>query len=279
LKQTTTLPPSGIQLVAFDLDGTFMNSHKELPDGAADVFAAARRAGVRLSITTGRNVCSIIALSKILPVTGPHASSGGSLVSGNSGRPVYARHDLSRDVTWQVVEICRRWNLTIFFHGSSRIRVENPGIYLSQAELPYYPSHPQHCQDIMADLHFKPLKITIYGAIDGMEKAQAELEQYSAGFNMTTAGEDDIEITPLGVNKGSALREIADVTGIPLKHFMVIGDSPNDLPMFEEAGLAVAVENAMPEVKQAADKIVPSNNEGGVLWAIQHLALSSKPIL
>lgn len=256
-----------------------MNSHKELPDGAADVFAAARRAGVRLSITTGRNVCSIIALSKILPVTGPHASSGGSLVSGNSGRPVYARHDLSRDVTWQVVEICRRWNLTIFFHGSSRIRVENPGIYLSQAELPYYPSHPQHCQDIMADLHFKPLKITIYGAIDGMEKAQAELEQYSAGFNMTTAGEDDIEITPLGVNKGSALREIADVTGIPLKHFMVIGDSPNDLPMFEEAGLAVAVENAMPEVKQAADKIVPSNNEGGVLWAIQHLALSSKPIL
>ena len=59
---------------------------------------------------------------------------------------------------------------------------------------------------------------------------------------------------------------------------MVIGDSPNDLSMFREVDLAVAVDNASPEVKQAAKLIVPSNNEAGVLWAIQNLALSPVPI-
>jgi len=60
---------------------------------------------------------------------------------------------------------------------------------------------------------------------------------------------------------------------------MVIGDSPNDLPMFAEAGLSVAMGNATPEVKQAADRLAPSNDEGGALWAIQNLALSSQAIL
>jgi Cof subfamily protein (haloacid dehalogenase superfamily) len=256
-----------------------MDSRGELPIDVVDVFTVARRIGVRLSITTGRNTCSIIPLSRFLPVTGPHIASGGSLVCGNGGHPIYACHGLNIEVARQVVEICRHWNLTIFFHGNSHILVENPGIYLTQADLPSFPGHPRPCKDILAGLRFKPLKITVYGAGDALRKARVELEQYKLEFNMTHSDADDIEITPTGVDKGTALREVSAVTGISLEHVMVIGDSPNDLPMFEEAGLAVAVDNAMPEVKKAADKIVPSNNEEGVLWAIQHLALSSKPIL
>jgi len=279
LNKTFPIPPSGIQLVAFDLDGTLMDSHGELPNRAVDAFAAAHNAGVQLSITTGRNACSIIPLSKFLPVTGPHVASGGSLVCGNGGRPIYARHGLNIDMAQQVVRICRRWKLTIFFHGSSHILVENPGIYLTQADLPSFPGHPRPCEDILAGLRFKPLKITVYGAGDSLRAARTELEQRNLDFTMTHSDADDIEITPPGVNKGTALREVSTVTGISLEHIMVIGDSPNDLPMFAEAGLAIAVDNAAPEVKQAANRVVPSNDEGGVLWAIQHLALSPTPIL
>jgi Cof subfamily protein (haloacid dehalogenase superfamily) len=278
-KHIFPLPPSGIQLVAIDLDGTLLNSQKDLPAGAVAIFSAARRAGVRLSIITGRNVCSVNELAKILHFNGPHVSSGGSLISGNGGRPVYARHSLSRVEMQQIVRVCRRFNLTVYLHGSERILVEYSDGNIPVFKVPFYPCPPQPRQDILANLHFKPLKVTIYGAPDTLEKAWAELAQCPSGFNMTTAGEDDIEITPRGVNKGSALREIAAITGIPLQHMMVIGDSPNDLPMFEEAGLAVAVANALPEVKQAANQIAPSNDEAGVLWAIQNLALSPTPIL
>lgn len=273
------LPPSGVQLVAIDLDGTLLNSRKGLPYGAADIFLAARRAGVRLSIFTGRNVCSVNELARILHFTGPHVSSGGALVSGNGGRPVYARHDFNLLELQQIAEVCRRWKLTFYLHGSSRILVEYGDGNVPPFKVPFYPCPPQQRLDILFNLHFKPLKVTIYGSNGNMDKARVELEQCSGGFNMTTAGEEDIEITPHGVNKGSALREISVITGISLQQMMVIGDSPNDLPMFEEAGLAVAVANALPEVKQAANRIVPSNDEAGVLWAIQNLVLSPRPIL
>ncbi|HUH97715.1 MAG TPA: HAD family hydrolase [Anaerolineales bacterium] len=280
-KRTPVFPPSGIRLVAVDLDGTLMNSRKELPAGAAAIFAQARRAGVRLSITTGRNVCSVNTLAKILHLNGPHISSGGSMITGNGGRPVYTRHVLSFEETRQIVEICRRFNLIIYLHSGSRILVENRSSFVPQVQRPFYPCSPEPCQDILAALHFKPLKVTIFGAHvpSVLEEARAELAKCPTGFNMTTAGELDIEITPQGVNKGSALREMAAITGIPLQHVMVIGDSLNDLPMFGEAGLAVAVANAMPEVKQAADRIVPSNDEAGVLWAIQNMVLSPTLLL
>jgi Cof subfamily protein (haloacid dehalogenase superfamily) len=281
MNKKPSFPPSGIQLVAVDLDGTLMDSRKELPQGAVETFAMARRAGIRISLITGRNVCSVSALARELHLTGPHASSGGALITGNGGRPVYARHGLSRVEARQIVEVCRRWNLTTYLAGAARFIVEKGAGDLPQWHTPFYPCSPQLRQDILANLHFTPLKITIHtvDTPDTMEKAWAELAQSPSDFDITTSEINSIEITHHGVNKGSALREIATITGIPLQHMMVIGDSPNDLPMFAEAGLSVAMGNATPEVKQAADRLAPSNDEGGALWAIQNLALSSQAIL
>ncbi len=269
-------PPSCIRLVAIDLDGTLLNSHKELPSGTAEVFMEARRAGLLISIVTGRNACSVRALGKVLSFSGPHASSGGALVSGNGGRPVFTRHTLRREDTRQIVEICRRWNLTLFLQNDKRILMENGDRYLAEVSRPYYPCAPQACQDILAGLHFKPLKATIYGEPKDLEGARLDFARCDGSFNATTAGEEDIEITSAGVNKGSALREISAVTGIPHQNIMAIGDSPNDLSMFREAGVSVAVANALPEVKEAADIIAPSNDEAGVLWAIRRLLATQK---
>ncbi len=268
-------PPACIRLVAIDLDGTLLNSSKELPAGTAETFKEARRAGLYISIVTGRNACSVRALGKVLRFSGPHASSGGALVSGNGGRPVYTRHPLTLDDTRRIVEICRCWHLTIFLQNERRILMENGERYLADVSRPYYPCAPLACKDILADLRFKPLKATIYGEHNDIEGARLDFERCGGCFHATTAGEEDIEITSSGVNKGSALREISAVTGIPLRNIMAIGDSPNDLSMFQEVGVAVAVANALPEVKAAANVIAPSNDEAGALWAIRHLALQA----
>ena len=281
MNRKSTLPPSGIQLVAVDLDGTLMDSRKELPTGAMGVFAAARRAGLRLSLITGRNVCSVAAIAKELHLTGPHVSSGGALITGNNGRPVYARHGLTLDEAREIVEVGRRYHLNSYLAGGMHFRVEKGAGELPKWHPPFYPCIPHLCKDILAGLHFIPLKITLQvsGAAADLEKAEKDLRQSPSRFDITSSERLSIEITHHGVDKGSGLRELAAISGIPLEHIMVIGDSPNDLPMFAEAGLSVAVDNARPEVKRAADRIVPSNDDGGVLWAIQHLALSPTPIL
>lgn len=269
---------SGIRLVAIDLDGTLLDSRKELPIGAIELFTSARRAGLLISIITGRNACSVFNLAKTLHLSGPHASSGGSMIFGNGGRPIYFRSSLSGEDTRQVIAISRRWNLTIFIQSASRILMENGDHFLSYLTRDFNPCPPQPCKDILAELNFKPLKFTLYGDHQALSNARMDLEECHGCFHLTTAGEEDIEITPSGVNKGSALQEISRITGVLTQNIMVIGDSPNDLSMFSKVDLAVAVANASPEVKQAAKMIAPSNNEAGVLWAIQNLALSPLPI-
>ena len=57
------------------------------------------------------------------------------------------------------------------------------------------------------------------------------------------------------VNKATGMHKIAEILGIPTQNFAAMGDSENDLPMLKEAGLAIAVGNATPEVKAAADYV------------------------
>ena len=59
--------------------------------------------------------------------------------------------------------------------------------------------------------------------------------------------------------------------GIPLSNTVVFGDYLNDLDMFKVAGYAIAVENALPEVKSSADHIISSNVEKGVILYLESL--------
>jgi hydroxymethylpyrimidine pyrophosphatase-like HAD family hydrolase len=71
-----------------------------------------------------------------------------------------------------------------------------------------------------------------------------------------------------GASKGAALRLVAEHYGVPMQQVMAIGDALNDVPMLQVAGVAVAMDNAHPDVKSVADWIAPSNNDHGVHAAV-----------
>lgn len=75
------------------------------------------------------------------------------------------------------------------------------------------------------------------------------------------------------IGKGKALEFIAKKIGVETKDFVVIGDSLNDLDMFEVAGIKVAVANAHIELKMRADIVTPSSNGDGVVEALKLLNL------
>ncbi|MDI9610762.1 MAG: phosphoglycolate phosphatase [Archaeoglobales archaeon] len=75
------------------------------------------------------------------------------------------------------------------------------------------------------------------------------------------------------VSKGGALGFIAEHLKVEAKDFAVIGDSENDLEMFEVAGFRIAVANADQRLKELADLITPSNDGDGVVEALEFLGL------
>jgi len=89
---------------------------------------------------------------------------------------------------------------------------------------------------------------------------------------ITQAGLGFIEICPPGVDKATGLAVVAEALGVDPAEVLVFGDMPNDLPMFEWAGWArVAVANAHPLVRRAADEVTLRNDDDGVAVYLDRL--------
>ena len=86
-------------------------------------------------------------------------------------------------------------------------------------------------------------------------------------------GKESGEISPPGVHKGSAVEVVARYHGIPLSGTIAIGDSDNDRPMIERAGIGVAMGNASGELKTFADHVTARLEDDGVMRAFQELGL------
>jgi hydroxymethylpyrimidine pyrophosphatase-like HAD family hydrolase len=79
----------------------------------------------------------------------------------------------------------------------------------------------------------------------------------------------------LGVSKGDALQRLADHLGVPQARVMAIGDQGNDVPMLTWAGVGVAMGNASPAAKAAADWVAPPFSEDGAAVAIERFILNA----
>lgn len=91
-------------------------------------------------------------------------------------------------------------------------------------------------------------------AIIARDKLDAEIH-----FNI-----DSIMILPTGVSKGSGLLLVLNLIGVPKLGIICFGDGENDMPLFEEADISVAVANALTEVKAKADIVTSLPGGRGV---------------
>jgi Cof subfamily protein (haloacid dehalogenase superfamily) len=82
---------------------------------------------------------------------------------------------------------------------------------------------------------------------------------------VTQAGLNYVEICPANVDKGTGLAVVAESVGVDPQDVLVVGDMPNDLPMFAWAGWSrVAVANAHPSLMAVADEVTLTNDQDGV---------------
>ncbi|MNW55841.1 putative phosphatase YwpJ [compost metagenome] len=102
-----------------------------------------------------------------------------------------------------------------------------------------------------------------------------ELQQMG-GLQMTNSSPVNIEINPAGISKASGVAEVCKLLGIEMSEVVAVGDSLNDLAVIEAVGLGVAMGNAQEQVKEAADLIVASNNEDGIVEVIREHILKGE---
>lgn len=99
------------------------------------------------------------------------------------------------------------------------------------------------------------------------------LTQYEDHFKVIRYDDRHIDVMKKGVSKGSGLHRLVQTLGIRMEDVMFIGDGLNDMEIIRQAGIGVAVGNAHPKLKDAADYVCASSHTEGVVEAIRRFCM------
>ena len=270
-----------IRLIAIDLDGTLLNSKKEISSYNLAVLRRAIAAGVYVTISSGRKYADAMAFSERIAPGQPVICSNGAMACTHDPFDVVYCECMSKEKLRAVVTLLEKE--TCYYHvycddGSvMESRTGNPG---KQRKLNCYDYIGQvlSADEMPKYVGDGALKVVCFTPdTDKLQRIRAGMEAIG-GLEINSSWWDNLEMLAGGVHKGAALRALAEKLGIPIEQTMAIGDNENDLSMLHAAGVAVVMGNAVDAIKAQADYVTDTNDEDGVGRAVEKLVLNREGV-
>ena len=272
-----------IRMIALDLDGTLYNSEKEI---APKTLASLRRAadmGIEVVPATGRPLGAVPANVRELDFVNYIITCNGAALYDRNGKCLY---EITLDTALSA-ELVRKLNgydisLDAFIGGKSYRYASNMAIIDKLCWSDKMKEYIRSTRNTVDDLEKYILendlpvqKLTLNFTEDGRggfvdrDAVSEMLGEYSDRIDVVCGGDHDLEVTVRGVNKGSGLKKLAELTGTGLPQTMMIGDSENDLEAVKCAGIGIAMGNSEKCILDAADHVTLSNDEDGIAAALE----------
>ena len=272
-----------IKIIALDLDGTLLNSNKELtPRTKAALYSAAER-GIHIVPTTGRFYGGMPEEIRQLPfIKYAITVNGANVACVQTGEVIY-KAELP---CAQAIEIMRFLDEYPVVYDCYQ---EN-GAWMTETlkelidEIVLSPHYRKMLHELRKPV--KDLKDFLQKRKRDVQKVQLftnkpdvrvflmeELPRKFENLCVSSSTSDNVEINQKHANKGEALVALAEYLGINKEETMAFGDGLNDLSMLQCAGVGVAMANACPEAKEVSDKIALSCDEDGVARFIEEFCL------
>lgn len=268
-----------IKLIAIDIDGTLVNSNKELTETVRKTIKRAKSQNIKVVIATGRPLKGVEQLLKQLELNDQKdqyvISFGGSLIETTSGKILFEK-GITYDDFIDLEAISRKVNLHFNVISNDRIYTSNKDIgkytmYESNIlSMPLSYRTPEEMRNI--DL----IKAMYVDEPEVLDKAISQQEYFAnikKKLTLVKTSPVYYEAYAKGISKGNALKTLGNILKITPAETMAIGDEENDLSMIEYADVGVAMGNAIEHVKQIANYITEDNDHDGVAKAINMFAL------
>jgi hydroxymethylpyrimidine pyrophosphatase-like HAD family hydrolase len=274
------VPP--VRLLVLDVDGTVTNRAHAVPQDTLEAVARVRAAGVRVMIATGRRYRDALPVAERLGLEMPLVTASGALVKDPSGHVTLARAGFAPGIVEAVVGhvLAAGYEPVLYTDSFAagfdfHCRVLQVPSAAAGAGLQQYLDRNAAVAAVQPDLHVTPPPGVFAGFAMGPRDAMEALEARLASVLPDRLSLHTLlspryrawlcEIAPAGVTKWTGVMLVAARHGIRPEEICAVGDDVNDLPMIRAAGLGVAMGNARPEVRAAADRVVGSSDEGGIV--------------
>lgn len=264
-----------IKLVAIDLDDTLLDNSRVVSPRACAAIRAAVAGGVTVTLATGRMYRSALPYARQLELDVPLVTYNGALIKCSGSGETLLHRPLDAGTAAEVLAFFRErgWYVQVYLDDTLYVRERD-------ANARYYETisgvDAVAVGDALWTLPGEPTKLLALAEPDRIQEINAAVAA-AFGDRVYTAVSKAfyLEITHPGVNKGVALDFLAGRLGIGREAVMAIGDSINDLDMIGYAGLGVAMGNANPRVKAAAQAVTAANDADGVAEAIEKYVLQT----
>ena len=258
------------KLVAIDMDGTLLDSCKQMPSDTVKILSGLMDRGIRIAIASGRQRMGLE--QDFAPIADRLifiCENGGCIYHRGSlldSKPIALAALRSALQSVRVIE-----NHYPVFCGLKSAYMEDADPELGEIAGKFYPvMTPVENLESVAE-EDAICKIAVFNTHDE-EKTEEELLRATVKkLRVVSSSKGWVDISRPDCNKGEAVRFLQNYFGIAPSECMAFGDYYNDLEMMESVGESYAMANAVPEIKAASKHTCLSNDEHGVLKILKHL--------
>ncbi|SHH28656.1 Cof-type HAD-IIB family hydrolase [Tepidibacter thalassicus] len=267
------------RLIVTDMDGTLLSDHKEISEENKKALKKAQDMGINVAIATGRIYTSAKYYANLLGLNTPIIACNGAIIrEEKTGKTIY-ENIITREDSLKIFDVCSRYDIYYHFYNDSGFYCKE----LNYSSLEYSKWNESQPKEDRLNIQVmdNPLEtikntddilkfVIIDDDLEKLDEVMEELKKIDT-VEVSKSWYNNIEIMNKGVNKGLAVKRLAEYFGIKKEEIITFGDNFNDLSMIEYAGMGVAMGNAEDIVKEKANFITSSNKESGVAKALKEI--------
>lgn len=272
-------PGPAPKLVASDVDGTIITSQERILPQVRDVIVRAVQAGTEVALATGRPHRWIFPVLDQLPIRPVCVTANGAVVYDSANDQVIASHTLAPDTMTEVLDLAKE-----AFHGVGGVAVacERVGRSAFDPEEEMFVVAPDFLNtweeqgfgvlpeyEVISEPAVKMLLRHEGLSAPEMFDILAPFLDPDVAHVTFSMNEGLLEVAAPGVTKALGVSTLATMHGIDQSEVIAFGDMPNDIEMLAWAGIGVAMGNARDSVKDVADFVTGTHNEGGIAQVLE----------
>lgn len=269
----------GIELITIDIDDTLVNSDKEITPRVKKALQEATAQGAKVVLATGRPLSGV---KDYLVELGLNDSTdqfaityNGSVVQNTVGEQL-GGHELTLADYKKFKAIADEYDsyfqIESLDYAITANKVINRHVN-GENNMVQMPLHIKEVDEMTTDEHY--VKFMFIDETDKIDQLVANMPQeLKDDYYIVQSTPNFLEVMHKESTKGNGLAILANKLDIDISNTMALGDQHNDLTMIKQAGLGVAMGNAVDEIKDNADFITTSQNEDGVGLAVEKWVLN-----
>ncbi|WP_276948858.1 Cof-type HAD-IIB family hydrolase [Acetatifactor muris] len=263
--------------LVLDIDGTLTNSNKEISPATGAGIRKVLESGHLVVLASGRPAYGMRRYAGELELKkyGGYLLShnGARIVACGTGEVVYQKA-VPGDLLPVLYEFAQKHDCGLATHSEDTvISAFAPDQYVTlEAHINDMPI--MQPEDFVEYVNFPVYKCFMTAEAERAAMLEKKLQERCG--TRAAAGRSEpffIEIVSASVDKGDSLGKLMEMLGIKRENVICCGDGFNDLSMIRYAGLGVAMGNAQPVLKEAADYVTAGNDEDGVAEVIRKFIL------